>query len=82
MAADVQRRMIPREAPELPGIDIAAVYVPCYELGGDLYDFISLPENNVGLVIADVSGKGVPASLIMASVRASLRAQVDNVYYL
>ncbi|HEX3356377.1 MAG TPA: SpoIIE family protein phosphatase [Tepidisphaeraceae bacterium] len=82
MAADVQRRMIPREAPELPGIDIAAVYVPCYELGGDLYDFISLPENNVGLVIADVSGKGVPASLIMASVRAALRAQVDNVYYL
>jgi sigma-B regulation protein RsbU (phosphoserine phosphatase) len=82
MAAEVQLRMIPQTPPQLPGIDLAAVYVPCFELGGDLYDFIPLPDDNVGLVIADVSGKGVPASLIMASVRAALRAQVDNVYYL
>ena len=58
------------------------MYVPCYELGGDFYDFIPLPDDNVGLAIADVAGKGVPASLIMAAVRATLRAQVDNVYYL
>jgi phosphoserine phosphatase RsbU/P len=51
-------------------------------LGGDLFDFIPLPDDNLGLTVADVSGKGVPASLIMASVRAFLRAQVDNVYYL
>ena len=82
IAAEVQQRMIPQTPPLLPGIDLAAVYVPCFELGGDLYDFIPLPDDNVGLVIADVSGKGVPASLIMASVRAALRAQVDNVYYL
>src|SRR5438034_4187967 len=82
MAAEVQLRMIPQTPPLVPGIDLAAVYVPCFELGGDLYDFIPLPDDNVGLVIADVSGKGVPASLIMASVRAALRAQVDNVYYL
>src|SRR5437762_1758484 len=82
MAREVQLRMIPQTPPMLPGIDLAAVYVPCFELGGDLYDFIPLPDDNVGLVIADVSGKGVPASLIMASVRAALRAQVDNVYYL
>ncbi|HEY7087285.1 MAG TPA: SpoIIE family protein phosphatase [Tepidisphaeraceae bacterium] len=82
MAADVQQRMIPQTPPHIPGLDLAAVYVPCFELGGDLYDFIPLPYDNVGLVIADVSGKGVPASLIMASVRAALRAQVDNVYYL
>ena len=82
MAADVQMRLLPQIPPQLPGIDLYAVYVPCFELGGDLYDFIPLPEDNVGLVIADVSGKGVPASLIMASVRAALRAQVDNVYYL
>ena len=82
MAADVQQRMIPQTPPDVPGIDLAAIYVPCYQLGGDLYDFIELPYNNVGLVIADVSGKGVPASLIMASVRAALRAQADNVYYL
>lgn len=82
MAVDVQQRMVPQKPPKLPGLDLACVYVPCYALGGDLYDFIELPANNVGLVIADVSGKGVPASLIMASVRASLRAHVDNIYYL
>lgn len=82
MAADVQQRMIPQQPPVLPGVDIASVYVPCYELGGDFYDFIPLPGDNLGLAMADVSGKGVPASLIMASVRAFLRAQADNVYYL
>jgi serine phosphatase RsbU (regulator of sigma subunit) len=82
MAAEVQMRMIPQTPPHVPGVDLASVYVPCFELGGDLYDYIPLPYDNVGLVIADVSGKGVPASLIMASVRAALRAQVDNVYYL
>jgi serine phosphatase RsbU (regulator of sigma subunit) len=82
MAAEVQQRMIPQEPPHVPGVDLFAVYVPCFELGGDFYDFIPLPYDNLGLVIADVSGKGVPASLIMASVRAALRAQVDNVYYL
>jgi len=82
LAADVQHRMIPQKPPELPGIDVASVYVPCYALGGDFFDFITLPGDNLGLAIADVSGKGVPASLTMASVRAFLRAQVDNVYYL
>jgi sigma-B regulation protein RsbU (phosphoserine phosphatase) len=82
MAADVQQRMIPQTPPKLPGVDLAAVYVPCFQLGGDFYDFIPLPGDNIGLAVADVAGKGVPASLIMASVRAALRAQVDNVYYL
>jgi sigma-B regulation protein RsbU (phosphoserine phosphatase) len=82
MAADVQQRMIPQTPPQLPGIDLSSVYVPSFDLGGDFFDYIQLPDGNLGLVIADVSGKGVPASLIMASVRAALRAQVDNVYYL
>jgi sigma-B regulation protein RsbU (phosphoserine phosphatase) len=82
MAADVQQRMLPQHPPALSGVELAAAYVPNHELGGDFYDFITLPDENLGLVIADVSGKGVPASLIMASVRAALRAQVDNLYYL
>ena len=82
MAAEVQQRMIPRRPPVIGGLDLASVYVPCFALGGDFFDFIPLPDNNVGLAIADVSGKGLPASLIMTSVRAYLRAQVDNVYYL
>lgn len=81
-AAQVQMRLLPQKPPSLPGVDLASIYVPCFELGGDLYDFIPLPDDNLGLVIADVSGKGIPASLVMASVRAALRAQVDNVYYL
>lgn len=82
MAAEVQQRMLPSDPPRVNGIDLAYTYVPCFELAGDFFDFIELPDNNFGLVIADVSGKGIPASLIMASVRAALRAQVDNVYYL
>ncbi len=82
MAAEVQQRMLPSGPPKVPGIDLAYTYVPCFELAGDFFDFIDLPDENLGLVVADVSGKGVPASLIMASVRAALRAQVDNVYYL
>lgn len=82
LAASVQRRLLPKEPPQLEGIDLAAVYVPSYELGGDFYDFIPFPDDNVGIVVADVSGKGIPASLIMASVRSALRAQVDNLYYL
>jgi serine phosphatase RsbU (regulator of sigma subunit) len=82
LAADVQQRMIPQSPPVISGIDVASVYVPCYALGGDFFDFITLPDDNLGMAIADVSGKGVPASLTMASVRAFLRAQVDNLYYL
>lgn len=82
VAAEVQQRMLPQAPPSLPGVDIATVYLPCFDLAGDFYDFIELPDDNLGIVVADVSGKGVPASLIMASVRAALRAQVDNVYYL
>jgi serine phosphatase RsbU (regulator of sigma subunit) len=80
IAAEVQRRMMPTRPPRVPGLDIAALYVPCFELGGDFYDFIPLGDHSVGLTIADVVGKGLPASLLMASVRAAMRAQADNVY--
>jgi len=82
LAAAVQRRLLPKDPPLVEGIGLSAVYVPSFELGGDFYDFIPFPDDNVGIVIADVSGKGIPASLIMASVRSALRAQVDNLYYL
>lgn len=80
MAAAVQQRMIPASAPSLAGMDIHAVYVPSQELSGDFYDFIDLPEGNIGMAICDVSGKGVPASLLMASIRASLRAHAVSIY--
>jgi len=80
VAAEVQRRMIPARPPSARGLDIGAVYVPCFELGGDFYDFVPLPEDNLGLAVCDVMGKGVRASLLMASVRASLRAHAANIY--
>ncbi len=80
MAATVQQRMIPSREPSVPGMDIHAVYVPSQELSGDFYDFIDLPEGNLGMAICDVSGKGVPASLLMASIRASLRAHAVSIY--
>lgn len=79
LAADVQRRMLPRRMPNLPGYDIAARYVPSFELSGDFYDFINL-EHTLGIGIGDVVGKGVAASLLMAGVRASLRAFAQDVY--
>lgn len=79
LAADVQRRMLPRKMPELPGYDIAARYVPSFELSGDFYDFIHL-DHSMGIGVGDVVGKGVAASLLMAGVRASLRAYAQDLY--
>jgi sigma-B regulation protein RsbU (phosphoserine phosphatase) len=81
LAGDVQRRMLPRQVPQIPGLDIAATYVPSFELGGDFYDFIDL-NGHFGLVVGDVVGKGVAAALLMSAVRASLRAHVQEVYHL
>lgn len=80
MAAQVQRRMIPEQPPQAPGFQIGAMYVPSYELGGDFFDFLPLGGPNIGLAICDVVGKGVRASLLMASIRASLRAHASNIY--
>ncbi len=80
MAAEVQQRMIPDQPPVVEGFELGAIYVPCYELGGDFYDFIPLSEDNWGVAICDVVGKGVRASLLMASVRASLRGHAVNIY--
>lgn len=72
-AADVQKRMLPRSIPTVPGFDVAARYAPTYQIGGDFYDLLE-SGGRLGLVVGDVSGKGVPAALIMASVRATARA--------
>lgn len=72
-AGEVQRRMIPAEAPRHPALDIASVYAPTLEVGGDFFDFIELPGDRLGIGIADIVGKGVPAALLMASIRSALR---------
>ncbi len=83
LAADVQRRMLPRFVPsatkDFKNLDIAAKYIPSFELGGDFYDFIGLT-GHMGIVVGDVVGKGVAAALLMSAVRASLRAHAQGVY--
>ncbi|HSW46258.1 MAG TPA: GAF domain-containing SpoIIE family protein phosphatase [Phycisphaerae bacterium] len=79
-AGKVQRRMIPSTPPNTDRLEIGAVYRPTFEVGGDFYDFINLPKKNLGIAIADVSGKGVPASLQMASLRAALRVNAYHMY--
>jgi serine phosphatase RsbU (regulator of sigma subunit) len=78
VARQVQASLLPDRPPEPEGFDIAAVNLPTYEVGGDYYDFIDLGEGNIGVAVADVAGKGVPAALIMATFRAALRTQVRN----
>jgi phosphoserine phosphatase RsbU/P len=74
IAREIQQSLFPRSCPVLPGLTLAALSRPCYEVGGDHYDFIPLPGGRLALAMADVSGKGAPASILMASVHASLRA--------
>lgn len=74
IAHDIQMSFLPDRLPEVPGFELAALSVPAKEVGGDFYDAIPLPGGQTALVIADVSGKGVPAALFMALSRTVLRA--------
>jgi PAS domain S-box-containing protein len=91
----IQQTLLPKSLPGLPGYDIAAYYQPAREVGGDFYDFLELEDSRLGLVVGDVSGKGVPAALVMAITRTMLHAtyrlgspepgeileQVNNILY-
>ena len=74
VARQVQLELLPARDPQLEGYDISAYNFPTEEVSGDYYDWVQIYDDQIGLVIADVSGKGVPAALLMAFLRASLRA--------
>jgi sigma-B regulation protein RsbU (phosphoserine phosphatase) len=74
VAREIQHGLFPTRQPRVPGFDVAAESRPCYEVGGDSYDWIPLGGERLALVIADVAGKGTPASLLMASVHAFVQA--------
>jgi len=75
IAREVQERLFPQELPPTDGLDYIGACRPALGVGGDYYDFLELPEGNFGIAIGDVSGKGIGASLMMASLQASLRGQ-------
>ena len=80
LASQIQRDFLPKENPKSKGFEIAGSNVPCYQVGGDYYDFVDIDPERIGITIADVSGKGVSASLLMASLRAALQSEVHSEY--
>lgn len=75
IAREVQQRLFPQNLPKVASLDYAGHCRPALGVGGDYYDFLSLPGGQLGLAIADISGKGIPAALLMASLQASVRGQ-------
>ncbi|MBX3245446.1 MAG: SpoIIE family protein phosphatase, partial [Acidobacteria bacterium] len=75
IAREVQERLFPQELPAIAGLDYFGACRPALGVGGDYYDFLILPDGKFGIAIGDVSGKGIGASLMMASLQASLRGQ-------
>lgn len=80
VARQVQLQLLPARDPRLEGFDISAYNYPTEEVSGDYYDWVRIYEDQIGIVVADVSGKGVPAALLMAFLRASLRAAIHIGY--
>jgi serine phosphatase RsbU (regulator of sigma subunit) len=77
-AADIQKRMLPDQSPEVPGADIAGYNAACRTVGGDYYDFFPYPDGRVGLALGDVSGKGMPASLMMMGLQARIQVLAED----
>ena len=77
-AAEIQGRMLPENAPQVPGLDLAGYNVACRTVGGDYYDFFPYPDGKVGLALGDVSGKGMPASLMMMGLHARVHVLAEE----
>ncbi|MBD3414085.1 MAG: SpoIIE family protein phosphatase [Candidatus Aminicenantes bacterium] len=74
-ARKIQERLLPHEMPQFPGFEIAGTSIPSKQVGGDYFDFLDLGKGRLGIAIADVSGKGIPAALLMANLQASFHSQ-------
>jgi len=75
MAREIQINLLPKSIPEVPGYEIAGKNVPALHVGGDYYDFLPLDEGRLAVALGDVSGKGLPASMLMANLQATIRSQ-------
>ncbi|TKJ35090.1 hypothetical protein CEE39_01380 [bacterium (candidate division B38) B3_B38] len=82
LAATIQRNLLPLKTPEIEGFDISALNTPCRQVGGDYYDFIELNPDHFGIAIADVSGKGTPAALLVSALHGTLHAYSEENYSL
>ncbi len=77
-AAQIQQRLFPADAPKADGVDIAARAVPARHCGGDYYDFIRFPDGKIAMMVGDVAGKGMPASLLMSSLQARVHVLFED----
>ncbi len=75
LAQDIQQTLLPMSFPELDGYELASYYEAAKEVGGDYYDFVEVDKDTLGIAVADVSGKGVPGSLVMTMIRTALRTE-------
>ena len=75
MAKDIQLNILPKKIPLIEGYDIFAINIPAHQVGGDYYDFINLSDNRIALCLGDITGKGLPAAMLMANLQATLRGQ-------
>jgi serine phosphatase RsbU (regulator of sigma subunit) len=78
LAAAIQRQILPRDVPRIAGLAIAAKNVPTRQVGGDYFDFFPLPDGRLAFLVADVSGKGIPAALLVSTVHAAVHLQIDE----
>lgn len=79
VARVIQETLLPKELPELAGLQVSAHWQPAREVSGDFYDFLKFPDGRLGVVIADVTDKGVPAALVMATTRTIIRATAERI---
>jgi serine phosphatase RsbU (regulator of sigma subunit) len=79
IASEVQTSLLPAFPPEVKGYNFAGICIPTYEIGGDYFDYFKLDENNIAIAIADVSGDGIPAALVMAAFRALLHSHSKSI---
>ena len=76
----IQERLLPKSDPVVEGYEIAGMNLPSQTISGDYFDYIELPNGHLGIAVADVSGKGIPAALLAAALQGTLRSQVENLY--
>jgi serine phosphatase RsbU (regulator of sigma subunit) len=82
LARTIQRSLLPEAPPIIPGFQLAVLNEPCFEVGGDYYDFLPLGPHTLLLVVADVEGKGVGSAMVMSNLQATLRALVNHLHSL
>jgi serine phosphatase RsbU (regulator of sigma subunit) len=78
IARRIQKSILPEQMPQVPGLRVAAQYLPMSQVAGDFYDFLLIGERRIGLLIADVSGHGVPAALVASMVKVAVAAQAEH----